>query len=547
LSQALTLYLRFSSLHKPEQTSPKESAMSSLPKFDYEVFISYAHLDNEPLPDKEKGWIEQFGELLDRLLGEELGAAPKIWRDNMLRGDDFITEAILDQMPRIAVMVSVLSPRYLKSEWCLKELKHFCEAAKQTGGFRIGNKSRIYKVVKTPIRGDEPETLKDIKGYEFYQIKDKSGRPQWFAFDEEFGLEARVNFLNKVGDVAYDMANLIETLRKQAVNEQSVDPTDTVTTVAPEFIEPPSAGCVYLAEVTPDLAQEWENIRRDLLQRRYRVLPEHPLPKKLDELEKAVRADLAQCSLSIHLVGNEYGESPDDDTRSYVYLQNELAAERASDKALARLIWMPKESKPEGAEQAEFVKELLEASPVGNTDLLQTSLEDFKTTIQDTLKGKKKAAPEPVIIESSIPLVYIICDRADVETGAVKPLEIYLNALGYDTALPATKTDEADVRQDHEEKLKTCDAALVFWQSAPRLWLLTKLDDLQKIRGYGRARDLLAKAIFVTGEATVEKQRFRSLDVPFVKNFGENTQLKLEELLKPFTDQVDKGMEGRIR
>jgi hypothetical protein len=519
--------------------------MSSVAEFEYEVFISYAHLDNEPLPDKEKGWIEQFGELLDRLLGEELGSAPKIWRDNMLRGDDFITDAILKQMPRIAVMVSVLSPRYIKSEWCLRELKHFCEAAEQTGGFRIGNKSRIYKVVKTPVRGDEPETLRDIKGYEFYQIKDKSGRPQWFAFDEEFGLEARVNFLNKVGDVAYDIANLIETLRKQMASEQAAQ-APSAKTAAPEVAQLPSAGSIYLAEAAPDMAREWENIRRDLLQRRYRVLPEHPLPKKLHELEQAVRADLATCNLSIHLVGDEYGDSPEDDTRSYVYLQNELAAERAADPNFARLIWMPKESNPQGQEQAEFVKELLEAAPAGNTDMLQTSLEDLKTIIQDALKGKKKSSvPEPVVRESSIPLIYIICDRADIEAGAVKPLQIYLSALGYDTVLPEAKDGEEDARRDHEAKLKTCDAAIVFWQSAPRLWLLTKLDDLQKIRGYGRERDLLAKVIFVTGEATVEKQRFRSLDALVVKNFGENTQLKLEEMLKPFTDEIDKGMEGR--
>jgi hypothetical protein len=525
----------------------KERAMSSVPQFEYEVFISYAHLDNEPLPDKEKGWIEQFGELLDRLLGEELGSAPKIWRDNMLRGDDFITEAILDQMPRIAVMISVLSPRYIKSEWCLKELTHFCKAAEQTGGFRIGNKSRIYKVVKTPVRGEEPDTLRDIKGYEFYQIKDKSGRPQWFAFDEEFGLEARVNFLNKVGDVAYDIANLIETLRKQMVSQHQQQASEIAhaKTASPGISESPVAGTIYLAEAAPDLAQEWDNIRRDLLQRKYRVLPEHPLPKKLHELEAAVRADLAASNLSIHLVGDEYGLSPDDDTRSNVYLQNELATERASDPNFARLVWMPRENNPQGAEQAEFVKELLEAAPVGNTDLLQTSLEDLKTIIQDTLKGKKRSASEPVVRESDIPLIYIICDRADVEAEAVKPLQIYLNALGYDTILPAAKDDEEGVRQDHEKNLKICDAAIVFWQSAPRLWLLTKLDDLQKIRGYGRDRDLLAKAIFVTGEATVEKQRFRSLDALVVKNFGENTQLKLEELLKPFTDEVDKGMEGR--
>ena len=47
--------------------------------------------------------------------------------------------------------VSIISPRYLKSEWTIRELNEFWDAAEKQGGIHVANKARVFKVLKTPV------------------------------------------------------------------------------------------------------------------------------------------------------------------------------------------------------------------------------------------------------------------------------------------------------------------------------------------------------------------------------------------------------------
>jgi hypothetical protein len=53
------------------------------------------------------------------------------------QGNDYFADTILERFPRIAALVSVLSPRYVHSEWCTRELKAFCSASAGSGGVRV--------------------------------------------------------------------------------------------------------------------------------------------------------------------------------------------------------------------------------------------------------------------------------------------------------------------------------------------------------------------------------------------------------------------------
>ncbi|MGD9302323.1 MAG: TIR domain-containing protein, partial [Desulfobacterales bacterium] len=120
-----------------------------------DIFMSYAHLDNETLTEDEKGWVSAFDNALQKRVSQLIGRKADIWRDRKLHGNDIFGDEIVDQFPKLKVFVSIVSPRYLKSEWCLKELKEFHKVANKTGGVRLGNKSRIFKVIKTPVPPDE--------------------------------------------------------------------------------------------------------------------------------------------------------------------------------------------------------------------------------------------------------------------------------------------------------------------------------------------------------------------------------------------------------
>ena len=118
--------------------------------FEKDIFISYAHIDNQSLEEGGKGWIAEFHRALEVRLSQLLGERPKIWRDTELDGNHNFNDEIIAQFPKIALFVSVVSPRYVKSEWCVKEVVEFQKASEKNIGIEINNKSRIFKIIKTP-------------------------------------------------------------------------------------------------------------------------------------------------------------------------------------------------------------------------------------------------------------------------------------------------------------------------------------------------------------------------------------------------------------
>ena len=87
-----------------------------------------------------------------------MGQDVKIWRDRSSRADVFSDE-IVAQFKQSAGFLSVVKPRYLNSEWCTREAHEFCQTAERTGGLVVGNKSRLFKVIKTPVDDKEYDAL----------------------------------------------------------------------------------------------------------------------------------------------------------------------------------------------------------------------------------------------------------------------------------------------------------------------------------------------------------------------------------------------------
>ena len=78
-----------------------------------DIFISYAHIDNEALTEEDKGWISQFHKVLDTRVAQLTGEKPRIWRDLKLGGNDMFDQAIEHQFCNARIMISIMSPRYL--------------------------------------------------------------------------------------------------------------------------------------------------------------------------------------------------------------------------------------------------------------------------------------------------------------------------------------------------------------------------------------------------------------------------------------------------
>jgi hypothetical protein len=495
--------------------------MSFLREFENDIFISYAHIDNQPLAEGQKGWITSFHQALEIRLSQLLGAEPGFWRDESnLRGNDYLHDTMASSIPRVAILITVLTPRFVRSDWCLKEVGEFYRLAEQTGGMSVEGKSRIFKIVKTPVAPElHPLGMKQLLGYEFYQVDPTTGKPREFIFNS--GPNVDIMYWSKLDDVAYDIFKLLEQLKGEAA------PT----------VKPPaqtSRGNIYLAETTLDLVVERDKIKRELQSRSYNVLPDQPLPLHVDRFEKIVRQNLNKCQLSIHLIGANYGVVPEGSERSVVCLQHELASERRESPNFSRVVWMPPGLHARESRQQEFITYLCEEPSIQQgAEVLQTSLEDLKTIVQDKLQTLAEARTVTTAHRSDGPQrIYLINDIQDQEN--VFPLSNYLFDQGFEVIPSTIDGDEVQARSDHRESLRICDAILIYYGAASEAWLRTKLFDLRKLAGYGRTQTLLAKAIVIGTPTTAAKERFRTLEATVIKQEGDFTS----EMLVPFTQQI---------
>jgi len=112
---------------------------------DNDLFISYTHIDNVPLDMNEPGWISRLHYSLGVRLQQIIGGQVSIWRDEKLTGNDNFSDSILKGLKNVPLLVCVVSPRYVNSDWCIKEFEQFTHDVEAQGGLQMGEKSRIFK------------------------------------------------------------------------------------------------------------------------------------------------------------------------------------------------------------------------------------------------------------------------------------------------------------------------------------------------------------------------------------------------------------------
>lgn len=502
-------------------------------KYEDEIFISYAHIDNEPLAEGQRGWVQLLDERLRKRLAQLLGEPARIWRDPKLQGNDEFSEILVQKVSKVALLVSIISPRYLKSDWCLRELDEFCRNAVSQGGLTLSGKSRVFKVAKTftPRQG-HPLQLHGLLGYEFYEYDEISGRAREFSPEIDPNRDAR--YWEKLEDLAWDIKQQIERLRSE-------DERPVASPSAGTVLGDSSAPAVYLAETTYDLSEQRDKIKRELQQRGHQVLPDKELPLRGPAIQEAVREYLKRSRLSVHLVGEYYGIIPEmESERSIIRLQEELAVERGDDAGFSRLIWMPPGLQPKDERQQKFIAELQNGFTTHNgSELLQVKLEDLKTIIQTKLTQKPKPAAV-VGDEAGAASIYLICDQQDVD--AVEPLRNYLFERGCEVTLPLLDGNESEVLQDHKENLLLCDALLIYQGRASEGWLRMKLRELLKLPGYGRTAALLGKAVYIGAPELPAKERFKTLEALVIKDYHEFNPASLE----PFLTRINKAKGGSL-
>ncbi|HYO12425.1 MAG TPA: TIR domain-containing protein [Thermoanaerobaculia bacterium] len=470
-----------------------------------QIFISYAHIDNEPLTADEEGWVTTLHRMLEVRLAQLLGERPKIWRDPQMAGNAPITDTLTERLGHSTYLIPIISPRYVKSEWCCRELETFYS--------RYREPRRIFKVVKTGIPHEQhPAPVRDSLSYVFFRVDPDSGRLREFRPRSPSTAE---DFVAQLDDLAFDLYRQISEMSQPATGSQAGEEGRLT---------------VYLAHTTYALQQQRDEIRRELLEHGYRVLPDCDLPLTRDELVAKVEDALDQCDLAIHLIGGAYGLVPEGSQSSVLELQEQLSAARTTGE-FSRILYVPKECETDDDRQRRFLWRV-EEDPVSQrrTEFLRSSLDELYQVIHEKLQelAARRAAPEEVEggndseVEASAARpaqIYILCDAEDLQ--AVEQLDQYLYDQDLEPVLPLFDGSPEELQEDHLRNLRSCDAVLLYQGAAREAWLRKARHEVENAAEFGRKRPFRAAALYVGPPHDPRKARVRSHSMTVIQAMDE--------------------------
>jgi hypothetical protein len=438
-----------------------------------DVLIIFAEKDNEAAQKSEQGWVSQFKKFLELMLLQVLGSKP-----NIVLKSEFDT-ATAPALNNAAILVAVLTKDFVQSGRCLDNVETFYKA---TSNSKI---NRVFKVMKAPLTVQEqPPRLRDLIGYDMYQLDTETGFEK--EYSDFFSQEAEKQYWMKLVDLAYDIHDALMILNEGDIKSEVKNIYKRKS--------------IYLAETGHDLSVQRNIIKRELQRHGYIVLPKNTLPTQINDVEREVKRDLDECSLSVHLIGSAYGEIPEGAERSIVDIQNKLAAETAltkkqSRQEFSRLIWISQNLKNASDKQKSFIDTIKrDTEAQEGAEILQNPLEDFKNIMREELLESQERRMADENQEKSI---YLVHDKIDVDE--VSKIREAIEKSGFKVLTPDFEGELLQVRKQHIDNLRNFDGAIIFKGKVNDQWVRMKVLDLLKAPGFGRKKPIQGKAIVSPG------------------------------------------------
>ena len=225
------------------------------------------------------------------------------------------------------------------------------------------------------------------------------------------------------------------------------------------------------------------------MQHGYTVLPDRPLPLAAGEVEAAVREDLARCRLSIHMVGRTYSWCPRARCCRSSSCRTSSRSSAPRKGQFSRLIWIPPGLQVDDDRQRKVLDALRMDPRMGKeADLLETPLEDLRTVIRrlaDENRGAGATAAGRTPPDTPAAPVSHLRPARRRRDRARGPTWLFTD---FEVIHPAFDGSDSEMPRYHDENLRSCQGALIFYGSAGEPWLRGKLRELQKCAAFRETR-----------------------------------------------------------
>jgi hypothetical protein len=434
--------------------------MAFVPVYNHDVFVSYAHIDDEPLFGAQRGWVTTLINNLEIVVRQKLGAKDlTIWMDHELAGNRPLTAEILAALSKTATLLITLSPGYLASEWCQREREAFLKLVQG----RRDTGSQVFVVYGDKLdRSNVPAELADLIGYPFWIQEQEGKAPRRLGVPVPTPVETE--YYNRVNQLGHELSQELKRLRAAAEGASSE----------------PEGPTIFLAEVTDDLETRREEVRRYLSQAGLNILPQTYYPRDDPAaFAQAMTADLARCKVFIQLLSAFAGRKPPTLSKGYPGLQHELA----QGANVPILQWRSRDLEVGSVDDPDQ-RTLLECETVR-----ACGIEEFKQAIVEEARRPPSAAPK----RPKNVLVFVNNDSPDRQLAQDVAKLLLEEGVGYSMRLETGSPDE--IRTDLEENLLTCDGLLLIYGATTASWVRSQLRQGRKVISQ-REEPLPAMAVF---------------------------------------------------
>jgi len=454
--------------------------------FRHDVFISYAHYDNEA-DSQDVRWVSRFQIDLTRALRQRLGTNPDIFFDNRNLQAGHEIDSLMDNARDAAVFLAVVSPSYVQRDWTIKELEAF--------GDGPGEVRRVIAVELLPVKEAEyPPRLARVMRTSFWW-SDETSENIPLKLTPKSGSD---NYERRLQVLAHQMEELLRGLRDTRAERAAARP-EAAPLPAPVSDQTALTGKVVLvAQVTNDLYDEREQVIAYLKQFGAKILPEQEYLQGGPDFAREFKADIERADCFAQLLGPFRSSRPQDlrcepggEPTSYAQFQYDCA------KQAGKPILQWRRPNLDTASVTHWDARLLDGPEV-----LAMGLQDFMKEIKKTIeRGAQKAVePEPQASRDNL-VVFINADRDDLDVARDLMAEFGRNACR--AWLPAAVSSARDKLEDLKSKIKIADALLFVYGKAPQIWVhkqLMKYNQIEKSSNAKRAQRRIV-ALYITPPA----------------------------------------------
>jgi hypothetical protein len=428
----------------------------------WDVFVSYAHADDEVPEGARAGWVTTLVTELSKILRRKLGGSgAQIWMDHQLAADQNVTQELLAKLRASRTFVLVMSPGYQQSRWTQRELANFLLSS-QMGG---PNKNVFIVEIEPIERTAWPRGLRDLEltPVRFWHRGFEDAVPELLGYPLP-PVNGASPYWRNLTQLAHWIADRLKDKQPQHATQSPI---------------------VLVAEATDDLDQQRTSLVSLLEQHQFEAVPVSGYPRDTEAaFRKALLADLRDAALFVQLLGPYQGKALSEGGTP-VEIQARLAIAAHEERALRILQWrdpaLDLQRVSSGAHRALLAGPFVHAS----------GFEQFRQAILHALDAAPptEAPVHPVAHLAGGPLrILVDADPVDEQLAAAACDSLKsqnVDAVPWQPAASAGSFVEALEQQG--ETVRHCDGVLFVYGRTTLSWLNAQFAYTARTMGLGGA------------------------------------------------------------